>query len=264
MPPGSRPQFADQDGAHALGDDRSAVHINVDVQAAGVPLAHARDEVGTPAESCFEARVRAGHQCRVEAQAGHDQEGVVSRLHVMLDPQPPDVDRPFPSSQRESQGMVRIGKRQAEVSGQQVSGAERDQPHRYGGAGQCPGDGTCCAVAADRDHDRRTQFDCPTGLPHARVLGGRLEPERLRKVSAPKCRGVGRTHKSVGRQFKSEAAVPEVQQQSTAAGPLFGDTQGRSMLLSRAQRPLATTLPVVRDEEAAGSNPVTPTSATGR
>jgi hypothetical protein len=32
------------------------------------------------------------------------------------------------------------------------------------------------------------------------------------------------------------------------------------MLLSRAQRPLATTSPVVRDEEAAGSNPVTPTS----
>jgi predicted RecA/RadA family phage recombinase len=32
------------------------------------------------------------------------------------------------------------------------------------------------------------------------------------------------------------------------------------MLLSRAQRPLATTPRVVRDEEAAGSNPVTPTS----
>jgi hypothetical protein len=32
------------------------------------------------------------------------------------------------------------------------------------------------------------------------------------------------------------------------------------MLLSRAQRPLATTSLVVRDEEAAGSNPVTPTS----
>jgi hypothetical protein len=31
------------------------------------------------------------------------------------------------------------------------------------------------------------------------------------------------------------------------------------MLLSRAQRPLATASPVVRDEEAAGSNPVTPT-----
>jgi len=31
------------------------------------------------------------------------------------------------------------------------------------------------------------------------------------------------------------------------------------MLLSRAQRPLTTTSPVVRDEEAAGSNPVTPT-----
>jgi len=31
------------------------------------------------------------------------------------------------------------------------------------------------------------------------------------------------------------------------------------MLLSCAQRPLATTSPVVRDEEAAGSNPVTPT-----
>jgi hypothetical protein len=32
------------------------------------------------------------------------------------------------------------------------------------------------------------------------------------------------------------------------------------MMLSRAQRPLATTPRVVRDEEAAGSNPVTPTS----
>src|SRR5664280_2891901 len=31
------------------------------------------------------------------------------------------------------------------------------------------------------------------------------------------------------------------------------------MLLSRAQRPLTTTSRVVRDEEAAGSNPVTPT-----
>ena len=32
------------------------------------------------------------------------------------------------------------------------------------------------------------------------------------------------------------------------------------MLLSRAQRPLAGASLVVRDEEAAGSNPVTPTS----
>jgi len=56
------------------------------------------------------------------------------------------------------------------------------------------------------------------------------------------------------------AAVPEVQQQSTAAGPFFGDTQGLPVLLSPAQRPLTATSLVVRDEEAAGSNPVTPTS----
>jgi hypothetical protein len=57
---------------------------------------------------------------------------------------------------------------------------------------------------------------------------------------------------------------PGVQQQSTAAGPLFGDAYGTSVLLSRAQRPFSTTSLVVRDEEAAGSNPVTPTSATVR
>jgi len=56
------------------------------------------------------------------------------------------------------------------------------------------------------------------------------------------------------------AAVSEVQQQSTAAGPFFGDTQGLPVLLSPAQRPLTATSLVVRDEEAAGSNPVTPTS----
>ena len=56
------------------------------------------------------------------------------------------------------------------------------------------------------------------------------------------------------------AAVSEVQQQSTAAGPFFGDTQGLPVLLSPAQRPLATASLVVRDEDAAGSNPVTPTS----
>ena len=72
-------------------------------------------------------------------------------------------------------------------------------------------------------------------------------------------RRVGRTH-TVGRRFKSEAAVPEVQQQSTAAGPLCGDTQRPPPLLIRAQRPFVTTSLVVRDEEAAGSNPVTPTS----
>jgi hypothetical protein len=55
------------------------------------------------------------------------------------------------------------------------------------------------------------------------------------------------------------AAVSEVQQQSTAAGPFFGDTQGLPVLLSPAQRPLTATSLVVRDEEAAGSNPVTPT-----
>jgi hypothetical protein len=44
--------------------------------------------------------------------------------------------------------------------------------------------------------------------------------------------------------------VPEVQQQSTAAGPLFGDTQSAPVLLRRAQRPLVTTSPVVRDKEA--------------
>ena len=49
----------------------------------------------------------------------------------------------------------------------------------------------------------------------------------------------------------------KVQQQSTAARRLFGDAQGASMLLPRAHCPLATPPPVVRDEEAAGSNPVT-------
>ena len=53
---------------------------------------------------------------------------------------------------------------------------------------------------------------------------------------------------------------PGVQQQSTAARPLFGDAKRASVLLSRAQRPCSTTALVVRDEEAAGSNPVTPTS----
>src|SRR5450631_4823635 len=59
--------------------------------------------------------------------------------------------------------------------------------------------------------------------------------------------------------LRSEISLPAVQQRSTAAGPLFNDPYGLLTVLSRAQRPLATTLLVVRDEEAAGSNPVTPT-----
>ena len=52
----------------------------------------------------------------------------------------------------------------------------------------------------------------------------------------------------------------KVQQQSTAAKSLSDDMSCLLMLLSPAQRPLAASSLVVRDEEAAGSNPVTPTS----
>jgi hypothetical protein len=115
--------------------------------------------------------------------------------------------------------------------------------------------------------------DAPTFRPAASSPDRRAQAiQQLRKANSPHGampRSVIRGQAARGSMawilmVAGPGALPAVQQQSTAAKPLFDDAYGASVHLSRAQRPLATATLVVRDEEAAGSNPVTPTIPAGR
>ena len=128
----------------------------------------AAGHIGGPAGKSFHIFGGVGHHRRVETDAGHDGE----RLVV----DPAEVDAPIDTVDGHRE---RVGEpsRHAEVAGEQVAGAERDERDRHVRAGQGAEASHHGAIAA-ADHD---ELDARRhgGLGHAgtRILRRGLQPQ---------------------------------------------------------------------------------------
>ena len=103
-----------------------------------------RDEVGSRADSLLHLRIRALHDHRVQADAGHHRE-MIRRLIINLDSH--QVNRLVDAIEGNAEGRHLV-QRDADVAGQQIPGAGRDQAERDAGVGQSGADHPDRAVAA--------------------------------------------------------------------------------------------------------------------
>ena len=150
-----------------------------------------RHDVGGRTHAGLEPLLRAGHDRRVQADAGHDEEEVLVRDGVLsrrVHRQTTDVDADVLARQRHDQGLLDGVERQVEVAGEQVPRAARQRAERGLGPHERRGDGPHRPVPAERADDRGALLDGPSRLAGTRVGDGRLEPDRL----APTLRQTGR------------------------------------------------------------------------
>ena len=164
--------------AHVADDQRFGPHPagSAAVGADGHPhrpvtqVTNRRDRVGEPAEPLLQRLAGTDQHLRIQAQAcHHDEQRPVRPAHV---------NRLLRAAERDRERLVQVG-RQADVAGEQVTGAQRDDRQRYSRAGdafRARGDG---AVTAAGEHEVDPGGHGQPGLAPAGVLRRRLQPERL-------------------------------------------------------------------------------------
>ena len=135
----------------------------------------AADEVREPADLALELVVDAGHDRGVHAETGHHQEG---RVGARVGHQRRQVDRAVLAAEHDVEGVAGV-ERDAEVAGQQVAGAVRQDADRDAGAGDLLAHRADRAVAAGGDDQVDLLVQRGGRLAVAGILDRRLVPERL-------------------------------------------------------------------------------------
>ena len=187
-----------------------------------------------------------GRSCSSTRASAASRDRVVDLGLPPVHPQPAHVDRPVPALQGGAQGRHRVAQGEVEVAGQQVPGAQRDEPHRDPGADEPLGHRPHRPVPTDRDDDVRPLRDGRARLTDPGVRDGRLEPQRLGQpllragATAPPPAAPGRPAWRGWRRTRRAAPVSSTSRasrSSRASGPFLG----------RLDPPAQLTLPQPQD-----------------
>ena len=156
--------------AHVPFDGLALVDGDADADPAAPHVFGTGHEIGRPANGLLQLLGGVTHDGGVEAETRHDDE-------------PPaldgaDVDVPGRSVDTDAQRGCLVIEREIEVAGKQVPGAERHDGHRHFRPRERRRAGHDSAVAATDEHESAALLDRLLAHADARIVRGRLQPER--------------------------------------------------------------------------------------